>query len=345
MFRWHCSRHTLLLADTYLDDYKRKKGSFLTIFNIHRKGFSVDDWLVSGVNKDNYKSYLTSVQYYSMHPLNGQFSHWIDDKLTLKYLCSGTSLDKYMPLYYYYIDDKGNQSKLMDCENRSDDYKVIDLLKDKKDLAIKRVSGAIGEGFYYATYTDETIYVNGKKMNDNDFHNFICGLRSYIITEYFKPHKELQSISSGTVNSFRYLIGRVNGKMKRIDTYIRFGTKNSKFVENYAAGGVLCFVDKDGKFTEGNLLVDGKNMKIATHPDNGTQLCGQLPLWDEVLKAIDEFDQFFPCLQYLGIDFVFTSENKVKILEINSLTSLDALQMNGSLLEGHARDFYIQYLK
>lgn len=40
------------------------------------------------------------------------------------------------------------------------------------------------------------------------------------------------------------------------------------------------------------------------------------------MEACRAFHKQFPQLEYLGIDFVVTSNDKVKILEINSLTSI-----------------------
>ena len=333
-----------LLLNAYIDDYKKKKKSIIHTYLIHRKGFTVDDWTVSTVNRNNYKKYISSVQYYKMHPINGTFSSWIDDKLTLKYLCHGTTLDEYMPEYYFYIDEVGNVAKLADCPNSLPNNEIISVLHLKKRLAVKRIAGSFGEGFYCISTKNNKYYVNDTELTLDELDNFFDSLRQYIITEHFFPHESFCKLSNGAVNCFRYLVGRLNGKMIPIERYIRFGTKKSRFVENYAAGGVLCFVNNKGEFFEGNILIDGENHIIKTHPDNGEKLEGKLPLWDEVAEALQKIDKAFPNLKYLGIDFVFTNENKVKILEINSLTSLDALQMKKSLLESEAKDFFVQLL-
>ena len=342
--RWGNSNGLNLLVNAYINDYKKKKSSFIHIYLIHRRGFTVDDWIISNVNKENYKKYISSVQYYKMHPINGIFSSWIDDKLTLKYICHGTILDEYMPKYYFYIDEMGNVLKLIDCPDSLYDNEIISLLNIKKRLAVKQVAGSIGEGFYCVEIKNNKYYVNGKHFNIVELKDFFSKLKLYIITEYFLPHENFQKLSNGTVNCFRYLIGRLNNKMIPIERYIRFGTQKSKFVENYAAGGILCFVNQDGEFFEGNILINGKNHIIKNHPDNGEKLEGKLPLWNEILEAVDKIDKTFPNLKYLGIDFVFTNDNKVKIIEINSLTSLDALQMKKSLLESNSKDFFIQFL-
>lgn len=47
----------------------------------------------------------------------------------------------------------------------------------------------------------------------------------------------------------------------------------------------------------------------------------------------------------MGIDFVVTSDERVKVLEINSLTSLDSIQLDSSILDTNAGDFYRELMK
>ena len=88
-----------------------------------------------------------------------------------------------------------------------------------------------------------------------------------------------------------------------------------------------------------------KNIIITHHPDTGTELKGIIPLWNGIQKASADFCEHFPQLNYLGFDFVVTSKNEVKILEINSLTSLDSLQLAGSILDSKNGSFYKDRMK
>ena len=321
-----------------MSDYRQRRLSFGETFKIHKKGFTVSDYSFLGLSEKNYRDYLSNIEYIKMHPINGEYSKWIDDKLTLKYILSGTDLDEYMPEYYFQIDTFGNVLRLMDCElNSSGDalHDLIELLKCKKNLAFKRISGAIGEGFYKASFKENLFYLNDRSYSHNEFCNAIKGLKNYLVLEFLKPHPYFGEYCSNTANSIRYLAGRINGKFHMIKGFIRFGTINSKFIENYNAGGVLCYIDENGEFTYGN-IIDKSNMRnliIHTHPDTGKEIKGIIPLWEDVVKAVNLLDKMFPQCRYFGIDFVVTSDNKVKILEINSLTSLDALQLDESILK------------
>lgn len=338
--RWHMKSMggASLLGGVFAQDYRKHKNHLFEVYSIHRRGFTWDDWHVDGLTKENCAGYLKSAEYYAMHPLNGSYSHWIDDKLTLKYLCAGTKLDRYLPKYYYQIDGNGNVLALSDAPNpgNSDVSEIIALLESIGELAIKRVAGSLGEGFYKASFKNGKYSLNSTEYTRDALRDRLSKLKDYLITEYLHPHQDMVPFSADTVNTIRYLIGRnTSGKMELIKTYVRFGTEASGFVENYGAGGVLCFISNDGKFTSGNMLnLDTmQNLQLQNHPDTGIELKGTIPLWAEIQEAAEAFGTYFPQMNYLGLDFVATNRNEVKILEINSLTSLDTLQLEGSILQ------------
>lgn len=136
-----------LLTDVFYHDYRKHMSHAPEVYSIHRKGFSWDDWYVNDLDKNDYTEYLKTAQYYAMHPLNGNFSHWIDDKLTLKYLCAGTVLDKYMPEYYYQIDKNGNIQKLPDGPDFCSGGGSQSFLKIKESLHLNVLLAHLEKGF------------------------------------------------------------------------------------------------------------------------------------------------------------------------------------------------------
>ena len=82
--KWNMNSQGASLLGDYRLDYKKHGKEFIKVYSIHCEGFSWDDWYVNELSKENCSEYLWTAQYCAMHPLNGQYSHWIDDKLTLK---------------------------------------------------------------------------------------------------------------------------------------------------------------------------------------------------------------------------------------------------------------------
>ena len=337
-----------------LNYFKKRPGgaNLFEIISIHRKGFLVNDWKIMRLTKGNYKQYLSSKQYSSYHPINGYYTNLIDDKLTIKYILSGTELAKYTPDYYFLIDETGHLFPMMDLPAGRDHYgaaDVVALLKEKLVIAVKLVNGSIGRGFYKCEWMDGKIRVNGKEMDESGFTALIEGLRNYIVMEYLRPHEDLAAFWPTTANTLRYLLCRINGGYYMLKSFIRFGSNNTGQVENFNLGGILCYVDEEGHF-DGGYMINSSKKKLSSvfvkrHPDTGKELKGSIPLWKEIQRAAIGVAQYLPETRYLGFDFVVTDKNEVKLLEINSLTSLDSIQMDCSILQTETGKRFFSSLK
>lgn len=338
-----------------LRDYVKRpvKMNLFRVISIHRKGFLISDWSLMGLNNENYKKYLSSKQYAKYHPINGYYSKIIDDKTVIKYVVNGTSCAKYMPDYYFMIDEDGFICPMMDMEaeegRKYTAEDLWDLLKEKGKLAVKLATGSIGKGFYKAEWKDGKALMNGEETDREGFIKLVSGLRNYLICEYLVPHKDLAEVWPDTPNTMRYLVGKRDGEFRMIKAYIRFGSRKSGVVENFNNGGIMCYLDKDGYYDGGYLINRaGGGLKadfVTAHPDTGREIKGRIPCWDELLQAADGMEKLLPMTKYLGFDFVITDKEEVKILEINSLTSLDTIQADGSILETENGKWFFESLK
>lgn len=347
--RWGLSWYA---SEAYLQDilydYKHCPFPFWEILRIHRRGFSVYDWCYYGITHENCHTYLTNIDYLRLHPYNGTYAKWIDDKLTLKHVCAGTPLDKYLPKYYYHINEAGKPLRLMDCSLGSDKASVeeiADLLENVGALAIKPLHGAVGSGFMKGAYADGVFFLNAQSMSREAFCEQLSRLRNYLITEYFYPHPDFARYSTSSPGCIRYAACRVDDELKLLASFVRFGTKDSGFIENYGADGALCLVctvSESGHYRHGTMLDPAtfKKVTFLQHPDTGAPLNGNIPHWDDICEAVKEFGTYLPQLTYLGFDFVVTSDSRVKILEINSLSSLDCLQEDRSVFDSPAGVFF-----
>lgn len=338
------------LAHFYWEDYKHRKASLFKIASVHLRGWSYSDWSVLGITDANWKQYLSTRDYCSMHPFNGKYSFWIDDKLTLKYVLNGTKAGRYMPDYYFMLEGRGMVLPLMDVDSafRSMGMDgVVALLEKKKLLALKLVKGSLGIGFYKAEYDGNAYYLNGEKLDRQAFKARISGMEGYLVTEYLLPHAEFAKFCDKSVGCLRYVIGRKkNNELIEISSYMRFGTKKSKFVENYDQGGVMAIV-RNGEYESGNILDKSTdtNQVVRTHPDNGLEIKGRIPHWEKVVEAARIVAETLPQLSYLGIDFCITNDERVKIIEINSLSSLVGIEADGSIFDSLGGEFFKERLK
>lgn len=164
--RFHMKGGMELLEESFLEDWHNRVVSPTQIWKMHRRGFTVDDWQVCKLTEDNYKRYLSSAAYCGMHPINGEYSKWIDDKLTLKYLTYGTKAD-IMPRYYYSIRSDGRIDRLPDApeDGVASAEAVLELLRREGCLAVKQTAGSGGAGFYKAEYIDGRYILNGEELS------------------------------------------------------------------------------------------------------------------------------------------------------------------------------------
>lgn len=338
-----------ILTHFFYLDYKAHNGSLWQIASCHLRGWSYSDWNVMGLTQHNYQQYLSTRDYCSLHPLNGSYSSWIDDKLTLKYILHGTAASQYMPDYYYELMSDGRIVGLMDLPTS---YTlsvegIASLLRDKHLLAFKLIKASLGVGFYRVEYKDGDYWMNDERMDLEAFKEKLTSLRGYLITEFLLPHPEIAQLCSRSTGCLRYIVGRkLNGDLIDIYSFMRFGTARSNFVENYNSGGVLAIL-RDGHYTEGNVLdpQTHQNKRITRHPDNGIALNGTIPHWDEIKQAAHTIANVLPQMSYMGIDFCVTRDDKVKIIEINSLSSLDAFQLDQSIFNLPGGEFFKERLR
>lgn len=313
-----------------------KNASFSDKMWCLRHGFSVGEYNLYGHEnlRKNYRDYLSLKQYNQLHPINGMFTIWIDDKLTVKHLLSRFS--DYLPLYYFDIEN-GTALRLTDCPDtvKADGYEgIIELLKQKKKLALKQLIGTKGKGFYRLEYVDEKFYITGKETTEEELIRLFKSLDHYLVTEFITNHETLRKIWPEATNTLRVLIANVNQETIVLRSFIRFGTKRSNGVDNAHAGGIESIVDEEtGKilFTV-SMDMQGYATKITNHPDSGASFDVVIPHWDMVIDTCHEICRSYPELKYWGFDIAITEEG-FKILEINSLSGLMAAQLRGALLK------------
>lgn len=306
----------------------------------YKNGFLSSRVKIYRINESNYKKHIPDFDYYKLSPLNGKYSVWIDDKLTMKYILS--PFNEYLPEYYFHIE--GSEIlKLMECpsEISTNVNGIVELLKHKKNLALKPLSGSLGEGFYKISCSNDSFFINSKISNFEEIANLLASSKNYLITEYINAHSSIRNIYDKTPNTIRIQIMRNEYKKpKVIGSFIRFGTEKSGILETPLAGGIIAGVDvKTGKTFDPNIIIGNELKNIEFHPDTYECLYIEIPRWNEIILKVQEIASYIPQLTYLGFDVIVTNEG-FKIIEVNSLTAPTVLSYYYPLLED---EYSIEY--
>ena len=276
-----------------------------------------------------------------MHPINGIYSRWIDDKVTMMYLLSPFS--DYVPDYYFQIE-KHEIMRLKDCpmQNDASIHSIVNLLIEKKNLALKTISGSLGDGFFWLQYRDDVYYINCSVVSRADIEQLLYNLNGYLVTEYVLSNSIISKINPKTPNTIRVQVTRMeNFSPKITGCFIRFGTDESGVSESPTKGGIIARVNIiDGYVNDAYRIDRGVMVSVLEHPDTKVKFEFYIPYWDRITSKIIEIMNYLPQLRYAGFDIVVTEDN-FKILEINSLTSTTVLPYYYPILEDdYNREFF-----
>lgn len=290
----------------------------------------------SGFNEETYKDYYSDFDYFMAHPLNNHFAIWINDKLTLKYMLNTVGLSHLMPEYYLYIENDGHYTYLMDSPGsvQKDDSYLINLLKEKKHLALKPNNGAGGAGFFGLLYENGQILMNGEVITEEEIEQIKPSLNGYIVTGFIEQSEEMSRVFSASDCTLRIILyKKVQDQLESqaeydcLLAYARFGSSRSDGASNLCHGGLAVTIDwKTGKFTggfRGNSQYWGEEGAIgfAAHPDTGVAVDGSmLPHWSEIKSGLLDLCSYLSSLDFFGMDVIIT-EKGFQLCEINSAPS------------------------
>lgn len=284
-----------------------------------------------GINEDNYRNFISDFEYKWLRHINNKYRYWMEDKITVKYICS--EYNECFPEYYYHIILKNGNNKvikMMDCpSNYSNSFEdIFELVKEKKVLAMKPDEGSHGDGFYKFEYRDGNYYLNHELASEEKIISILQDVNNqYIITEYINMHEEIKKIYDGAVNTIRMIVFKKDGKTPVIgNAYMRFGSKKTGAVDNMGAGGMFAKIDIDtGRFYDSKIILDNEIKECLYHPDTGVKIEGILPNWDKTKELVLNVAKGIPQLEYFGFDLAIT-ENGVKFPEINRFPDYPAIE-------------------
>lgn len=308
----------------------------------YRRGFFAKTALAYGLDDSNYRDYENDFHYYRLHPLNGRFSMWIDDKLTIKYLLQ--PFDDYLPKYYFQLRN-GSVTKLMDCPKKlgPDVASVIRLLEQRKNLAMKPIAGSRGVGFLKLSSDRGKYRVNNGLVNVDELKAMLVKPQHRIITEYLSSHWSHPTMYPEIPNTLRVMTIRRDKNIATIvGAHLKLGTSLSGLAAVVADGAILAGVDLGtGSVFAGRTWKDGAFVNLSVHPDTGLPLPKRVPYWHHITAKVKEIGHYVPQLKYMGFDVVIGDQGW-KIIEVNSHPGLHLVQLYYPMLRNEyaTRLFY-----
>lgn len=288
----------------------------------YRRGFFSYRIPQYGITKENHDSYISDFEYKWLRHINNRYRTWLEDKITIKYIAS--DFRDCFPEYYFYTVQKNKVNKVIAMMDLPNGYgtefeDILNLAREKGDLALKRVTGSHGNGFYRLSWKNGKYLLNGERANPQEIHMIIMNPETqYLITEFIQSHPQLQELYDGAVSTLRFLVFKKDGRTPEMhDCYMRVGTSATGAVDNIGAGGMFVNVDiRDGHYSDAALMVNNNIIPTPYHPDTGKLIEGYIPNWDRVCQIILDVCASIPQMEYMGVDAAITPDG-VKFPEIN----------------------------
>lgn len=313
-------------------------------------GFLSENVLLYGLTNANIHEYVPDFQYAQAHPLNGPCSKLIDDKFTIYYVLR--DFRDYLPEYYFLILRDfivSLETNKLNDKATSTPESVMELCQKKGAVVLKPLAGSCGIGFHKVVFDRDCFSMDGAELKDYEFAGYIAKLDKYICTEYVRQHNYAKSLFPESSNTIRFLTMRDYEVHKPFIAIAvqRIGRTCSSRMDNFSQGGLSCMIDlSSGTLGRGISYPSESTMLwYDNHPDTGQQISGvQIPYWSKVKATILKIAEYLTCVPYMGFDVIITP-NSFKIIEINSLSDLNLLQVHGPLLrDERVRRFYARHI-
>jgi hypothetical protein len=222
---------------------------------------------------------------------------------------------------------------------------VLDLLARRRRLVLKGTKGWGGSDIVVMEDLGGEISLAGIPVSRVEAHRHLASRKEHLLVEYVEQAAYAREIFPDSANSIRMLtmIDLDTGEPFLARAVHRFGSRNTRRMDNFTQGGICAMVDPEtGRLSRGiRVLPSGRPETIDSHPDTGAQITGVvIPGWQDVLRRVLEIAGEHPYLPYVGWDVVVTA-NGPRLLEGNANSGTDVLQVHGPLLaEPRIRRFY-----
>lgn len=302
--------------------------------NMH--GFLADQWMLYDFDHNDRHEYLSEFDWCRSRYINEPFDFLLNNKIAAAEL-----LKQYTRIpESYMIKNKGFLSSF---ESREIAYSsAVSLLKEKGKLFIKPYGQGKGNGVNILIYEDGKIFVDQKVYTEEEFIAFLQGRDNWFICESMTQHSYSDQIYDKTVNTIRFITLRDihTHQFKVFFAVQRIGTSATIPVDNGSRGGLVANIDLDtGVLSEARCLHNRNVYEV--HPDSGAPIKGaKIPGWAKIKEEMLELANKLPYMHFIAWDILVTEDGSICIIEANTSSGVNIIQLWGGQRNGELGDFY-----
>ena len=299
-------------------------------------GFLADQWVLYDLDLKKKKDYLSEFDWYKSRYINAPFDIVLNNKVIATEV-----LKKYVKVPEIYVVK--NRLDIFDYEGKKlslDD--VVEIIKEKKNLFIKPYGKGKGVGVNHILYKDKDFYWDNEIICLDILKQRMNTRKEWYLSETIYQNEYGNSLYNRTINTIRIITLRdpKTQKFKNAFAVQRIGTSKTIPVDNASRGGIVCRIDmKTGKLSEGRTL-HSHDIYIK-HPDSGLNFENTVvPEWNKIKDKILNLSNKFPYFYFIAWDIVITRDNEICIVEANTSSGVNIIQLWGGQRNGELGEFY-----
>ena len=262
-----------------------------------RHGFLPEQAARLGITAENVDDYISAKDYAFLRPLNGTYSKWITDKVTMHTIFK--PFRGYMPTLYYQISKRYDETVLIPLydDNAGDTFEdLFALLQEKGSLTVSSANGG-----YASTleYRDGVFYLEGRERPKERIQEI---LSDYRVTLVVKEQVELsEDTNYGVLN---LIVFNEFGDNPVIgDGYFVF--------DEYEKTSLKVLAMKHSDSLEEADVEDDIYRFVKAEPCDVTEGSWRgkpIPHWDEIADVMHRLCVFVPQLEFFCAEIVISTD-------------------------------------
>ncbi len=298
--------------------------SFSERVKYYRLGFTSEDYHCFNLKANDYRDYISYRERWRLEDINGRFSYFLGEKLLFERL-----FGHYVNVPHIDCWVKAGTCIEMDAGKRID---ILPVLEQKGKLIVKPTrSWGGGTGLHSLAYEGQQYSIDGKPCSADQLRTAVCSWEEAIVVDFVPQAEYSRIVFPETTNTVRVVTGQhKDGKVDVLFSFHRFGSNQSKPVDNISSGGFVSLVDIETGILGPAKTITDPNQFYPIHPETNVKIQGIIiPGWDNIRSRLIHVHECFPCYKFLAWDVVVVDSDAFSILEINRGCDLE-VQMLGA---------------
>lgn len=307
---------------------------------LYRRGFTSPCEKLYDFDSYGFEPYLSELQRNKLYrACNGNHRYLLDDKLSQHWMLS--EYETHRPRAFGLVD-RGRIHSTAETEFEGDSRPISQWLprklREESRLVLKHLRGKGGKEVIVVGYDESDGFsVDGTPVSKSALLASVEPLSNYLVTEFIDQHPYADELYPHASNTIRLLTvwDDVAEELFTPAGVQRIGTDRSRPLDNFSVGGLSAALDIESG-TVGHAAqypFGGSVSWYNTHPDTGEDIYGkQVPNWDHVRSVVEAIARDNTNIPIIGWDVLLDRRGEPVVLEANTGTGLDLIQVHEPLL-------------